>query len=113
MTDPHRHDRHDEQQQLASMAVDSIREEDGEAVASVPGSSGHHQPGQRAEVVDAVMDDPRLREADAVSVAVPRGDTEALDETRQHLEDSRTHAAGASVIVEGEPRREPRAGTEH
>jgi hypothetical protein len=111
MTDPHRRDRHDEQQ-LASMAVDSIKEEDGEAVASVPGSSGHHQPGQRAEVVDAVMDDPRLREADAVSVAVPRGDTEALDETRQHLEDSRTHAAGASVIVEGRPRRESRAGAE-
>lgn len=111
MTEQH-HRGDEEQQRLTELAIESIDEEDGQAVASVPGASGHHRPGQRADVVDAVMDDPRLRDADAVSVALPRGDTEALDQTREHLRDSRTRAAGASVIVDGQPRRESPAGAE-
>ena len=54
-------------------------------------------------MVDTVFDDPRINGADHVSVTVPRGDTEALDEVRSRLEDEQTRSAGASVIVEGRP----------
>jgi hypothetical protein len=99
-----RADRHDDQQSQKRLAVDSISHESGRARASVPGTSGHHEPGQRAQVVDAVMTDPRVTAAEEVSVAVPRGDTEALAAAREPLEEEQTLPAGASVIVEGRPR---------
>jgi hypothetical protein len=106
-----RADRHDDQQTQKRLAVESISHESGRARASVPGTSGHHEPGQRAQVVDAVMTDPRITGAEEVSVAVPRGDTEALAAAREPLEEEQTLAAGASVIVEGRPRAESSTGT--
>jgi predicted enzyme related to lactoylglutathione lyase len=89
---------------LKQLAADSIADlGDGQAVASVPGASGHDDPQRRREVVDTVFDDPRIHGADHVTVTVPRGDTEALDQVRGRLEDEHTRSAGSTVIVEGRP----------
>ena len=94
----------DPSDELRQLAADSVADlGNGQAAASVPGASGHHDPESRREVVDTVFDDPRISGADHVSVSVPRGDTEALDEVRSRLEDEHTRAAGATVIVEGRP----------
>lgn len=86
------------------IAVESIADlGDGEATASVPGASGHDDPRRRREIVGTVFDDPRVNGADHVTVAVPRGDTEALDEVRSRLEHELTRSAGATVLVEGRP----------
>lgn len=106
-----RADRHDDQQTQKRLAVESISTESGRARASVPGTTGHHEPGQRAEVVDAVMKDPRVTAAEEVSVAVPRGDTEALEAAKEPLEEEQTRAAGASVIVDGRPRAQSSRGS--
>jgi hypothetical protein len=91
----------DEAKQLAAESVADLG--NGQASASVPGTSGHDDPRRRREVVAAVFDDPRISGADHVTVAVPRGDTEALDEIRGRLVDDDTRSAGATVLVEGKP----------
>jgi hypothetical protein len=53
---------------------------------------------------------PRVTDAEEVSIAVPRGDTEALAAAQEPLEEQRTLAAGASVIVDGR-RAESSTGT--
>lgn len=94
----------DASDEIKQLAADSIADlGDGQAAASVPGASGHESPQSRRELVDTVFDDPRINSADHVTVTVPRGDTEALDEVRSRLEDEQTRSAGATVLVEGRP----------
>ena len=94
-------DSSDEVNQLAEGSITDLG--NGQAAASVPGASGHVDPQRRREVVDTVFDDPRINGADHVSVTVPRGDVEALDQVRSRLEDDDTRSAGSTVIVEGRP----------
>ena len=94
-------DPNDESKRLAKQSITDLGDE--QAAASVPGASGYDDPGQRHEVVDTVFDDPRIKGAEHVTVAVPRGDTVALDEVRNRLEDEHTRPAGASILVEGRP----------
>jgi len=105
MTDETQGRRHpDPIDEVKQLAVDSIADlGNGQASASVPGTSGHDDPRRRREVVGTVFDDPRINGADHVTVAVPCGDTEALDEVRSRLEDEHTRSAGATVLVEGRP----------
>ena len=94
----------DSTDEVKQLAADSIADlGNGQAAASVPGASGHDDPQRRREVVDTVFDDPRINGADHVTVAVPRGDTEALDQVRSRLEDEHTRSAGSTVLVEGRP----------
>lgn len=73
-----------------------------QAEVSIPGSSGHHEPGVRADVVHASLQHEQVRDAEHVTVVVPRGDHEALLAAREELPDSTTRPAGASVIVEAD-----------
>jgi hypothetical protein len=91
----------DEAMQLAADSIADLG--NGQAAASVPGASGHDDPQRRREVVDTVFDDPRINGADHVTVTVPRGDTEALDQVRSRLDDEDTRSVGSTVIVEGRP----------
>lgn len=118
MTDQtHRSSHPDPIDEVKQLAVDSIADlGNGHSSASVPGASGHDHPRRRREVVGAVFDDPRINGADHVTVAVPRGDTEAFDEVRSRLEDQHTRSAGATVLVEGRPSGDapgPTRGTNH
>jgi hypothetical protein len=101
MTD-HRRDQ-DDAAQIAAQSID-VSEHGAHASASVPGQSGHHAPGDRARVVDEVLDDERVRGADRVTIAVPRGDSEALEEVRQRLSTDAVTSAGATVIVQAHHR---------
>ena len=97
-----------ENDELKAAAVDSITTVGARRVAAaVPSATGHHDPGQRREVVDTVFDDPRITSAEHVYVTVPRGDTEALDEVRNRLENEHSWATGATIIVEGRPSADP------
>ena len=90
--------------EVKQLAADSIADlGNGQVAAAVPGASGHDDPQRRREVVDTVFDDPRISGADHVTVTVPRGDTEALDQVRSRLDDEHTRSAGSTVIVEGRP----------
>jgi hypothetical protein len=94
----------DEHREVADVAKETIDvEEDGRhAVASIPGLSGHREPGRQSGVVDEVLDDPRIQHGEHVTVSVPMGDTEALDRVRERLDVTSTRAAGSTVIVEAD-----------
>lgn len=104
----HRHE-HDE---LARSVRESIEvSDDGrQAVVSVPGTTGHHAPGERSALAKESLSDERLDAAEHVTAAVPRGDTEVLDEVRRQLHSDDTRAAGATVIVEGSKNAEDPSG---
>jgi hypothetical protein len=90
--------------EMKDVAKDTIQlDDDGQhAVASVPGQAGPRQPGQQTEVVDEVLDDPRVQHGKHVTVSVPRGDVEALERVRERLDVTSTRPAGSTVIVEAE-----------
>jgi len=98
-----RRDEHDEQKAKARDSID-VSEDGTQAGVSIPGASGHHEPGARAEVTKDALSDERLDRAEKVTAAVPRGDTEALDEAQRQLRTESTRAAGATIIVEGSKR---------
>jgi hypothetical protein len=90
-------------------------EEDGRTVASAavrpagqPGvvhsdlhvESGQLPGGTRTRLVDAVLEHPRMNDAQRLLATMPLGDTEMLDRVRQRCRDVRAHAAGATKIVE-------------
>lgn len=101
--------RKDENDDLARSARESIDvSDDGQrAGVSVPGTAGHHEPGERTTLAQESLADERLDAAERVTAAVPRGDTEALDEVRRQLHTDETRAAGATIIVEGSKKDEP------
>lgn len=80
--------------------VDIVRQ-GGRIEVSIAGTSGHHEPGHRAEVVHASLEE-HIKDAEHVKVVVPRGDHEALLAAQDELPDSTTRPAGASVIVEAD-----------
>lgn len=77
-----------------------VRRDGDRADVTLPGASGHRQPGERASLVDSVLDDDRVRHAHHVTVVVPRGDHEALLTAQDRLPGSTMRPAGASVIIE-------------
>jgi hypothetical protein len=62
--------------------------------------SGHLPGGTRTRLVDAVLEDPRVDEADRLLATMPLGDTEMLDRVRERCHDVEAHAAGATKLVE-------------
>lgn len=99
----------DENEALADVARETIdvTEDGSHAVVSVPGTSGHHQPGERRELAQEVLSDDRIAKAEHVTASVPLGDSEALDEVRERLHSETSRAAGSTVIVEGSTQESP------
>jgi hypothetical protein len=62
--------------------------------------SGHLPVGTGAEIVDAVLDLPELREGSKLEATLPIGDTESLERLRQRCESVETRPAGASCLVD-------------
>jgi hypothetical protein len=62
--------------------------------------SGHLPGGTRTRLVDAVLDHPKVDEADRLLATMPLGDTEMLDRVRQRCDDVEARAAGATTLVE-------------
>ena len=75
---------------------------DGTARASLHAASGHIPPGRRAELVDAVMDLPEVQSSERLEATVPLGDGETLQRLRERTENSATHPAGSTALVDAE-----------
>lgn len=82
-------------------AADVSQQPDGATRASLHATSGHVAPGHRAELVDAIVDLPEVREGDRLEATVPLGDTEALDRLRERTEQTETRPAGSTALVDG------------
>jgi hypothetical protein len=82
-------------------AADVSKQPDGATRASLHPASGHVAPGHRAELVDAVVDLPEVREGDRLEASVPLGDSEALQRLRERTEETETRPAGSTALVDG------------
>jgi hypothetical protein len=61
--------------------------------------SGHLPGGTRTRLVDAVLEHPRVDEADRLLATMPLGDTEMLERVRERCDDVEARAAGATKLV--------------
>jgi RecB family exonuclease len=82
-------------------AADVSQQPDGATRASLHPVSGHVAPGHRAELVDAIVDLPEVREGDRLEATVPLGDGEALDRLRERTEQTETRPAGSTALFDG------------
>jgi hypothetical protein len=71
--------------------------------------SEHVRPGDRASLVDAVMDLPEVQAADRLEAAVPFGDAESVKRLRERTDDAELRAAGATTLLDANVPRD-RAG---
>jgi hypothetical protein len=88
----------------ASQSHETDDSQHDEVSVSVPGTSGHHDPGARSSTVDDVMEETGATDAQHVTVSVPRGDVEALDRAKQRIDEESVRAVGSTVLVEGTPK---------
>jgi hypothetical protein len=110
MTDPgtHHHLEIKEGEQTVAAADVTIPPETGTAQASLRAAAGHIPPGQRARLVDAVMDLPDVQDSERLEAALPLGDSETLSRLRDRSENATTRAAGASALLDADiPGSEP------
>jgi hypothetical protein len=82
-------------------AADVSRQPDGAVRASLHPTSGPVPPGRRAELVDAVVDQPEVQESRRLEATVPLGDSAALERLRERTEDTVTRPAGSTALVDG------------
>jgi hypothetical protein len=84
-------------------AVAAVNQENGPAGtvrASMYAKSETVRPGDRASLVDAVMDLPEVQAADRLEATVPFGDAESVERLRQRTDDAELRAAGASTLLD-------------
>ena len=106
MTDPGVHHHHVEikegDETVAAADVTIAPESEGTAQASLRAAPGHVPPGDRASLVDAVMDLPEVQKSTRLEAAVPLGDSETLGRLRERSDNSTTRAAGSSALVDAD-----------
>lgn len=102
----------DGEQTVAAAEVTTSPGPQGTTQASLHAMSGHVAPGDRARLVDAVMDLPEVQNSAHLAAAVPLGDSESLQRLRERTQDATTRPAGSTAIVDADvpPGREPGSG---
>lgn len=102
----------DGEQTVAAAEVTPSQEPEGTVQASLHAVSGHVVPGNRARLVDAVMDLPEVQDSAHLAAAVPLGDSELLQRLRERTQDMTTRPAGSTAIVDADipPGRGPGSG---
>jgi uncharacterized phage protein gp47/JayE len=103
MTDP-AEPRHievgDDGQPGAAAEVTTSPGADGTVRASLHAPAGHISPGNRASLVDAVMDLPEVQASTRLEATIPRGDGESLERLRERTEDAVTRPAGSTTLLD-------------
>jgi hypothetical protein len=115
MTDPEasRHievkDANDKTAAIAAVSTDSGPE--GTVRTSMYAKSEHVRPGDRASLVDAVMELPEVQSSDRMEATVPYGDIESVERLQERTDDPELRAAGGTTLLDatippqaGEPR---------
>jgi hypothetical protein len=104
MTDPqtprHVEVRDDEDRTAAVAEVTTASGPDGTVRTSMYAKSEHVRPGDRAALVDEVMDLPEVKASDRVEAAVPLGDAESVERLRERTKDAVLRAAGSTTLLD-------------
>jgi hypothetical protein len=98
----------DEQDRTTAVAeVAAGKGPEGTVRASLYAKSEYVRPGDRASLVDAVMETPEVRTNDTLEAAVPRGDIETVERLRERTDNPVLRAAGASTLLDARIPRSP------
>jgi hypothetical protein len=60
----------------------------------------HVRPGDRAALVDEVMDLPEVKASNRVEATVPFGDAESVERLRERTDDATLRAAGSTTLLD-------------
>jgi len=108
----------DDDDRTAAVAdVTTARGPDGTVRTSMYAKNEHVRPGDRAALVDEVMDLPEVKASDRVEATVPFGDAESVERLRERTDDATLRAAGSTTLLDanvqpddGSPPAEPPTG---
>lgn len=87
---------------VAEAKVTTARGPEGTVRASMQAKGDHVRPGDRARLVDTVMDLPEVQASDRLEADVPYGDGESLNRLRERTEDPQARAAGATTLLDAD-----------
>ena len=124
MTDPetsrHVEIKDDDDRTAAVADVTTARGPDGTVRTSMYAKNENVRPGDRAALVDEVMDLPEVKASDRVEATVPFGDAESVERLRERTDDATLRAAGSTTLLDanvppddGSPTAESSAGDQH
>jgi hypothetical protein len=107
----------DNDRTAAVAEVTTARGPEGTVRASMYAKNEHVRPGDRAALVDEVMDLPEVKASDRMEAAVPYGDAESVERLRERTDDAVLRAAGGTTLLDanlppdgGHQAAEPSAG---
>jgi hypothetical protein len=90
----------DDDRTVATAEVTTSEGSGGTARVSLRAEPGHITPGRRADLVDAVLDLPEVRESARVEAGFRLGDSESLHRLQERCEDVSARQAGWSALVD-------------
>jgi hypothetical protein len=90
----------DNDQTAAVAEVSTDTGPDGTVRTSMYAKSEHVRPGDRTQLVDAVMDLPEVQASDRLEATVPFGDAESVQRLRERTDDAELRAAGATTLLD-------------
>jgi hypothetical protein len=104
MTDPetsrHVEIKDDDDRTAAVADVTTARGPDGTVRTSMYAKNENVRPGDRAALVDEVMDLPEVKASDRVEASVPFGDAESVERLRERTDDATLRAAGSTTLLD-------------
>jgi hypothetical protein len=80
--------------------VTTARGPDGTVRTSMYAKDEHVRPGDRAALVDEVMDLPEVRASNRVEATVPFGDAESVERLRERTDDATLRTAGSTTLLD-------------
>jgi hypothetical protein len=90
----------DNDRTAAVAEVTTARGPEGTVRASMYAKNEHVRPGDRAALVDEVMDLPEVKASDRMEAAVPYGDAESVERLRERTDDATLRAAGSTTLLD-------------
>jgi hypothetical protein len=90
----------DDDRTAAVAEVTTARGPEGTVRTSMYAKGEHVRPGDRATLVDEVMDLPEVTASDRVEASVPFGDAESVERLRERTDDAVLRAAGGTTLLD-------------
>jgi hypothetical protein len=90
----------DDDRTAAVAEVTTARGPEGTVRTSMYAKGEHVRPGDRAALVDEVMDLPEVKASDRVEASVPVGDAESVERLRERTDDAVLRAAGGTTLLD-------------
>lgn len=101
MAEPREVELHDTDGKLIASAAVSVVSEGGDVCATLHVEPGHLPPDTRARLIDTLLHQPEISPGTALTVVVPAGDGELIEELHQRTADTASRRVGATTVVEG------------